>query len=121
MKDKVLRPLFKLFSPNYLWKKECPNTPAAGVADFIANQVSQESKNVLASFSEKELEDGKTLVFRRRIAAIYGIADNYDSPDGSLAKAGWNKKLIKNCGFSTLEKAVSQLLHMVWEKVRQDS
>ena len=114
---KILRPILKFVSPTFVWKRECPVEPEKVVSDFIRNRLTKQGQDYLSRLSFDKLQRDETLAHRRRIASIYGIAKEYDCPNGGPSRPSWNLELIRNCGGVKPDLVVERIFQLVWEEI----
>ncbi|WP_430453733.1 hypothetical protein [Rhodopirellula europaea] len=108
--------LFARWFPNLHWRWTCPDSIDDIATDFIHNQ------------NEWSLDDWPDVLAyddgfpqRRRISAIYGVAEFYKNPNREDPPGpGWNRRLRKSVGQIDPEQLVDFIFDRVVTQIAKD-
>lgn len=101
--------LFARLFPNLHWRWSCPDNIDDIATDFIHNQNGWSLDDWPAALSY----DGG-FALRRRICAIYGVAEYYKHPNRTASSGpGWNRRLWKSVGDIDPEQLVDNIFDRV--------
>lgn len=98
---------------NFIWRLRCPDDVDSIAADFVASVLHRTDPSSLDFESAFKDHIDPWFAWRRMIATRYGIAANYQSPNGTEAKYGWNKRLWKKHQNLSPEELVDIISHKV--------
>lgn len=109
--------LLSCLAPGYHWRKVCPDTLEAIADDFIAKHLPDCS--VCQALDFNRIDDGDPwFAWRRRVAAIYGVATCYQHPRGDVARPGWNRSLWQHHPNTSPEQLVDRIFEQIIQQLR---
>ena len=85
--------LFDRIAPNYIWRRKCPFTIDEIAHDFVKNHIPDYRAIDLHSLRGSCEENKVALAWHRRLASIYGIANDFASAFDIAPSQSWNRRL----------------------------
>ncbi len=104
---------------NILWKFRCPTSVDDIAANFVDAHISKEQKTKY-DFDAAHIERADPwFAYRRRIAAIYGVASTYKPAENKPSKRGWNRGLWSKHENKTPDELVEAIFNTVLERLKR--
>jgi hypothetical protein len=93
----------------------CPRTLEAAALDFFWQRNPPRVRALFADRTWARLVASALLLdFKRRVAATYGLARDFNFRTTGKWSSGWNRRLLADCGGES-EEAAERIVRRVWE------